>query len=133
MKNFKVEIKQSHEFSLQDINDIIVTALEGGINYWCGKAKMKLNPDKTYFGVAEEDQEKVKYASDVIGYGGVLILFDAEEPTEKWELDADKLLKGIAKYCEENNYALSELMDNYDSDTADGIVQFGLFDELVFG
>jgi hypothetical protein len=132
MKTFKVEIKQSHEFSQEDINDIVVTALEGGINYWCGRAKMKLNPDKTYFGVSAEDQENVKYASDIISLGGTLVLHDAESE-DKWELDAEKLLKGIAMYCENHNYALSELMDGYDADTADAIVQYAVFNELTFG
>lgn len=133
MKTFKVEVKQSHEFSLEDINDLVVTALEGGINYWCGRAKIKKDTDGTYYGVAKEDQEKVKYASDVIGFGGVLILVDAEDPTEKWELDAENLCKGIRMHCENTGIALSDLMDNYDAGDADSIVQYACMGELVFG
>jgi len=131
-KTFKVEIKQSHEFSVEDINDLIVAALEGGINYWCRKAVIKLDADKNYIGVEPEDQEKVTYASDVIGYNGVLILYDAES-SDKWELDLEKMLKGIAMHCENRNIALSDLLDNHDADDADAIVQYACFGEIVFG
>ena len=132
MKTFEVKTEKSHKFSAEDINDLVVTALEGGINFWCGKAEMKLNPDKTYFGIAPEDQDKVKYASDIISLGGVLILHDAESD-EKWELDLEKMLKGIKMQCENRNVAPSDLMDDYDAEDADCIVQYAVMDELVFG
>lgn len=120
----------SHEFSIADINDLVVTALEGGINYWCGKAEIKKQKNG-FFGVADEDQDKITYASDVIGYGGVLILHDAES-SDKWELTLDNFLKGIKMYCEVNGMALNNLMDNYDADTADQIIQYAVFNELTF-
>jgi hypothetical protein len=132
MKTFEVKIEQNHEFSQEDINDLMVAALEGGINYWCGRAKMKLNPDKTYFGVSEEDQEKVNYASDIISLGGTLILHDAESE-DKWELDAEKMLKGIKMHCENDNLTPSFLMEDYDAGDADNIVQYAIFNELTFG
>jgi len=131
--DYKVEVKKSHEFTREDITDLIVTALEGAINYWCGKAEIVLNEDQTFAGVSPEDQSNVHYASDVIGYGGKLKLTDVEDEDETWELDLPKTIKGIAKYCEENNVAPSDLMDEYDADTADSIVQYALFDELVYG
>ena len=132
MKEFKVEIKQNHVFSSEDINDLVVTALEGGINYWCGKAVKKRDADGSFFGIAKEDEDKITYASDLIGYGGVLVLHDAESD-DKWELDAEKMVKGIVMHCEKSNIAPSELMDNYDANDADCIVQYAVFGELVFG
>jgi hypothetical protein len=130
----KVEIVQSHEFSTENINDLICTALEGGINYWCSSAEIvKDKPTKTFVGVSAEDQTNVHYASDVIGYGGKLTLTDAEDPDETWELDLPKMLKGIKRYCEDRNESLSDLMDNHDAETADCIVQYALFDEIVYG
>lgn len=129
----KVEVKSSHVFTTEEINDLVVTALEGGINYWCGKAIKVRNEDNTFAGVKPEDQSKIKYASDLIGYGGKLKLVDVEDEDEAWELTLSKMLTGIQKYCEENNVAPSDLMDNYDADTADAIVQYALFDEITFG
>jgi hypothetical protein len=54
-KKFKVSIEQSHEFTTEDINNLVVSALEGGINYWCRKAIIKLDENKNYLGISEED------------------------------------------------------------------------------
>jgi len=118
----KVKVAFEIEVSEQDMEDIMVTALEGGINYWCGKCKILRNP-------ADKD-----YASEVVAYGGVLELTDAEDPDEKWFLDQQKLLKGFAKGMEWGNFAtVEDLMDSHDAETADVIVQYALFDEIVFG
>jgi hypothetical protein len=133
MDIIKITTTVTHEFTPSDINDLIVGALEGGINYWCRKAKIKRGTDGfSYFGVAEEDQDKVVYASDVIGYNGTLILFDAES-SDKWELTLENVLKGIKMHCTNRHIAPSGLMDNYDAEDADCIVQYALFNELVFG
>lgn len=130
----KVVVTKSHEFSTENINDLICTALEGGINYWCGNAEIVMNADKkTFAGVSAEDQSNVHYASEAIGYGGKLTLTDAEDEDESWELDLPKMLKGIKMYCEDRNEPLSELIDNHDADTADSIIQYALFDEIVYG
>jgi len=131
--DLKVEVKKSHTFTTQDINDLITTALEGGINYWCGLAEIVICSNGTYEGVSTEDHPNVHYASDVIGYGGKLKLTDVEDDDETWELDLPKVLKGITMHCEAHNIAPSDLMDNYDADDADSIVQFALFNEITFG
>ncbi len=128
----EIKVNSTHTFSKEDIADLIVTALEGGINYWCRKAVIKKDPDGNFMNVLPEDQDKVVYASDVIGYGGTLILFDAES-SDKWELTPENVQKGIQMHCEKRNIAPSGLMDNYDADDADCIVQYALFNEIVFG
>lgn len=133
MKKMKVSITTEHVFSIEEINDLIVGALEGGINYWCGSARIKKMPDKSFFGVAIEDQDKVELASDVVGYGGTLILRDVEDPTEKWELNIEKMLNGIKMHCTNTNRSPKELIDDYDVDDCDCIIQYALFGELVYG
>jgi hypothetical protein len=142
-KTIEISIRQKHKFSVQDINDLIVTALEGGINYWCYKAQIKKNADDSFIGVAPEDQEKVVYASDVIGYGGILILWNSEpddsgkatpiEYRKTWELNLASVVKGIKMHCTKRNIALKDLLDNHDADDADAIVQYAIFGEIVFG
>lgn len=130
--SYKVEITKSHEFTREDINDLVCTALEGGINDWCGKIEIVLNDDKTYSGVAPDDQTNVQYASDVIGYGGKLKLRYIDDRTEIWVLDLPKMLKGIKMHCENSNISPDILMVNYDAVDADSIVQYALFDEIVY-
>jgi hypothetical protein len=123
MEAITIKIEKTLELTNENINDLLVTAFEGGINYWCGKVKIKSIPDGA----------DVQYASDVISIGGTLELQDIESP-DKWDLTLEKMLKGIKWYCEQNGYTnADDLMDNHDADTADAIVQYALFDEVVFG
>jgi hypothetical protein len=132
MKKIIATITQTHEFSPEDINDIIAGALEGGINYWCRKGVIKKNKvTHDFFGVLPEDQDKVKFASDVIGYGGTLILYDAESD-DKWELTLENVLKGIKTHCTNIGRSLSDLIDSYDASDSDAIIQYAIFGEQVF-
>lgn len=110
----------------QDIDDIMVSALEGGINYWCSEAEVV----GKYIG---------EYASDQISRGGTLILYDAESD-DKWELNVDKMLNGIEmaikeKYYEDYYWYNEGELDacQIDAEVADVIVQLALFEEVVFG
>jgi hypothetical protein len=133
MKEFDVNVQLNNKASETDINDLVSTALEGGINYWCGSARIKKDADKNYVGVAPENREKVEFASDVISQGGTLVLRDVEDPKEVWELNLENMLKGIAQHCTKKGMSVAELMDNYDACDADCIIQYALFGELVFG
>lgn len=122
---YEIKATVSHKFCDEDLNDLVSTALEGGINYWCGEAKVKEDS------MSEEAYDKLNFISDAVSKGGVLILFDAESD-DTWELNRDKLLKGIQMYCEKHNVAPSDLMDMYDANDADTIVQYAVFDEMMF-
>ena len=122
----KVTVKTEWTFQPQEINDLIVCALEGGIYYWCNKAEKAIFPS-----VPKGYEGKIEYASDYIGYGGTLILHD-DESGEKHELTISKFLKGIKKYCEESSTAPQNLMDEHDADIADQIIQYAIFDEVIY-
>ena len=62
----------------EDIDEIMSAALAGGITYWCGRAKVV----GEYLG---------EYASEQISRGGVLKLYDIEEPKAVYELTLDWL------------------------------------------
>ncbi len=122
-KKFPVHIEMDVSITQQDIDDIMVTALEGGICYWCRKAEVV----GEYLG---------EYASEQIGRGGSLILYDAES-SDKWELTLSKFLNGVKLYLEQGCHVSVE--DNaidpcdIDANDADCIIQFGLFGEVQFG
>jgi hypothetical protein len=126
MENYNVEINKKYTVTPQDIDDIMVTALDGGINYWCRKAEVV----GEYLG---------EYASDQISRGGSLILYDAES-SDHWELNLEKLLNGIQKAIEDNwfsdyDWYVDGELDccQIDADVADVIVQLALSDDVVFG
>ena len=122
-KKFTVRPQIEVNLTQQDIDDIMVAALEGGINYWCREAEVV----GEYLG---------EYASDQISRGGSLILHDAES-SDKWELTRDKFLSGVKLYFEHGCEVPVEdnAIDTYDIDAcaADSIVQYALFGKLVFG
>lgn len=125
-KKFEVHAETVFQLTQQDVDDIMVGALEGGINYWCREAEVVGD----YLG---------EYASDQISRGGKLILHDAES-SDKWELDLEKFLNGMKLWVQngDDNYGAVQkdgTVDTcqIDAEMADLIVQYALFGEVVFG
>lgn len=129
MKTFEIEIKKVISVTQEDIDDIMCSALEGGITYWCYEADVL----GEYLG---------EYASEQISRGGKLKLYLWEEvngETKYW-LTLDKFLKGIQKWYEDGCDEYGAVQPDgtldcceIDSAMADLIIQFALFDEIVFG
>ena len=126
MDGFTVEFKMDLLVTEQDIDDIMSTALEGGITYWCCAAKVVGD----YLG---------RYASEQISRGGTLELFDAESD-DKWTLTRDMLLRGIKQWAEFGGDPCLAILGNgtldtgeIDAEVADMIVQYALFGEVVYG
>lgn len=122
--NFSVHIEVDASITQQDIDNLLCTALEGGICYWCGRAEV----------VGEMLGD---YAHEQISRGGTLVLHDAESP-DKWELTLEKFLKGVERYVKEDGRIMIEdfqIADYGELDAADAdcIVQYALFGKLVFG
>lgn len=100
------------------------TALEGGINYWCNGVRVKSVP--------KENEGKYDYASDVISLGGSLELFDLETD-EVYTLTYENFMNGVKLYCINNGVSnATELINNHDVDTVDSIIQYAIFNELIF-
>lgn len=124
MKKFKVKRKPV-EITAENINDLLTTAFEGGINYWCSNVEI-LNLPREY------EADKI-YASDAIAIGGELRLYDAES-SDTWVLTLGKFLSGVEKTLEWGKFAsVEDMMDNHDAETADVLIQYALFNEIVFG
>ena len=120
----KIKIERTYEVDNQQIEDLLVTAFEGGINYWCRKIKIKTYPESL--------ENKNMAASDILAHDAVLTLYDAES-SDKWDLTLDKFLSGLKKHLENSEYpSMEALMDSYDANDADNIIQYALFNEQVF-
>lgn len=123
---FEVTAKLKVTLTGQDIDDIMVAALEGGITYWCAATEVRVGK---YLG---------KYASDQISRGGTLLLYDRGSDA-KWELTLEKFLHGVKLYLEQEKDA-ANIIDHgklntleVDACVADSIIQYALFGEIVFG
>ena len=129
MEKEKLKVEMEVTITQEDVDDIMATALEGGITYWCCEAEVV----GEYLG---------KYASDQISRGGILKLYDNEED-EVYELTLEKFKKGVTMYLsdphapcniidiDKGDYTLDCGM--VDGDVADMIVQYALFGEVMFG
>ena len=125
MKKFEVKVEIRVELTQQDIDDIMVAALEGGINYWCDEAAVE---GGEYLG---------KYASDQISRGGTLLLHDTDEDAYR-KLDLEKFLKGFKLWLENGGDQYGAVQGhevdccNIDAGCADEIVQYALFGEVFY-
>ena len=114
------QIRKVIDVSVDDINEILVGAFEGGSNYWIEKAI-----------VVDNDYKGGEYASDVIGLGGELIIKTLDNDTKR--LNQKMMIEGIQRYVDDGgkNYPFdSGQPDGYTYDT---ILQNALFKEVVYG
>lgn len=123
-KKYSVSAVINFVVSDEDIDDIMSAALDGGITYWCCKAEVV----GEYLG---------EYASEQISRGSTLKLYDIEDGTVS-ELTLDKFLNGLRLWIE--NERAFELTDagrldvgQIDALAADTIIQYALFNDVVFG
>lgn len=130
-KRFEIRTKITVYLTQQDIDDIMVSAFEGGINYWCRRVVVQGD----YLG---------EYASEQISRGGKLAIW-LDEPFEDdktcYVLDRDKFLAGFKLWIESDGDSYDTIDDSdgsvdcgqIDAICADEIIQYALFGEVVFG
>lgn len=130
-KKFEICTKITVYLTQQDIDDIMVSAFEGGINYWCRRVVVQGD----YLG---------KYASEQISRGGKLAIW-LDEPFEDdktcYVLDRDKFLAGFKLWIESDGDSYDAIdrsngsvdCGQIDAVCADEIIQYALFGEVVFG
>jgi len=119
-----------------EIDHIICTAIEGGINYWC----------ESYYGsggdfsLLPENQVAMKYEWEHLVYGGYLTM--DEDGNIEHKLDQESFMKGLQMWIDKHpsNVDIITLPNKYttintgqiDADDADCIVQYALFGELKY-
>lgn len=122
------------ELTEEDIENIMVTAMEGGISYWAG-----LNNSTEDWNDQPEDEPNSTWATKLLIEGKSVEFYDIEESeldddeseSEKWSLTLEKLIKGYEQNYKERPW--DNDIDDGDATTADCIVQYALFGKLVFG
>ena len=128
-KKFSVTATINVDLTIEDIDDIMVSALEGGINYWVGEAEVI------------EEKRVADWGHEQIARGGCLMLHDIEDHDTVWELNLEKFLKGFQLWLEKG-YDWYDAVDvvsgvvdcgQIDAGCADNIVQLALFGEIQFG
>lgn len=143
MKKEEPAIKFTVEkiLTVDDMDDILTTALEGGIGYWA--RLMSDDPDW----IKAEEQLKAKgvelywstVALQVLLNGDSIKMMDAEEAPDSpdlviWTLDMKKFKHGCALFEQERGSITGMLEDgSFDAVEADCLIQYGVFGEVQFG
>ena len=125
LTDVSIPIIHTIEFDAEDLEDIMCSALEGGIGYW---AKIK---DVDTSSV----EHPTEYLSEVVPQGGRLHIVDAEDDTNDcgW-FDMKNLIKGLTMYYNQTGHCLTPVdIEDIDADHADVIFQLGLFEEIIYG
>ena len=126
----EITLKKKIIVNQEDIDDIMCTALEGGITYWCMSAQSCMESEWM-------KKNNIEYCSEIISRGGDIALTT---------LDGDYILtltsfyRGLQKLIDESGeYYLEQTNDGYalktseiDADIADLIIQYAIFGKLVY-
>jgi hypothetical protein len=121
--------------SAQDIEDILSIAFykwedQCGIGYWA----LLENDTEEWEAYASNGGTTSEIATRMLVDGKSIIFYVTESDDynidEAFILDLPKLLKGIETYILETGNL--NIMDNLDRNVADQIIQYALFDELVY-
>lgn len=111
------------EIKEEFISDVLSTAFNGGSNYWIEDIKNLSESPKSY------------YFSKSVAQGDTLEIIDNED-YKVHKLDKNIFAEGYKRYAE---FCLKKGIQVYsdpcdiDSQVADMILQFAIFNELIFG
>lgn len=116
-----VEVTVKVSLPRQFVDDVVCTAFEGGINYWCSRQVP-----------SEARPEGAEYGSDYISRGGSNTIYVSDdnggEEDETHVLTLQNFAEGFVKW------AINTANDNIlDAEDADQVIQYALFGEAVYG
>jgi hypothetical protein len=116
------------EITEEDIDNIIVSSVEGGSNSWMG-----IDNSKPEFKNKPKDEPIATWITKLILEGKTVYFYDCEEEEEEeyFPLTLEKLLKGIELNIQERPFSNDK--DNWDSVDTDCIIQYALFGKLIYG
>ena len=125
-KGFEVVATHPIFITTENIDDIMASALEGGITYWADAADVP------------EEKRVADWGHEQIARDGVLMIHDFEEG-ETYELTLDKFLTGFKLWVELGLDHYNAVHSNHvdtcqiDGPCADNIIQLALFGEVLYG
>ena len=136
-KETKLTFGVQHGLTEEDVLDVLTTAIEGGIGYWC--CLDNTDPDWIEAGKQwkEEHNDIPCYcdtAYQVMKNGKAFKLIDEEDETV-YEITLEKFLQGCAKFTQELGKDIHRSIQNsdFDAEDADMIIQYAAMGEVIYG
>ena len=120
-----------------NLEDVFVTAIEGGSNYWYWMGKEAVLAVRSAVPKSEDSCFSTALYKAVVDHGVKVPVHDAEDPEEELGvLDASLFQERLSKLYEDESYAWAvdeQMNDGGDANTADVIFQYILFGEVIYG
>lgn len=128
----EIKFNVQKEVSRKDVLNLIVTALEGGSNYWYEITEViepiEIEP------TGDEFMDTHRIYKAPINKGGALKIADNEDETYNGLLNIESIQKGLQLMAEQYpNHFNDFVKEEYDAETADVFLQLAVFGEIVFG
>lgn len=134
----KISYQVTHTLDKDELKDILTTAIEGGISYWACLG----NDDPEWIAARDryekEHNELPCYcdtAYEVLISGHAIILYDEQDDDKRYELYWEDLMKGLRLFEENQNSSIHQSLEDgsFDAIDADMIIQYAIFDEVIYG
>lgn len=114
-------ISMQKQVTGEDLRDILITAVEGAINYWAGP-------------IDWIESDTVGYLDAIENFGKgeeTFIIVEDDDPTVQYRVGAHRLADGLQRWV---NYTGRTSLDPGDIDAgdADAILQFAIFGHLAY-
>lgn len=109
------------------IENIIVSGLEGGINYWGEIVESPIIAKESNTGACMSE----RVTSAILSSEEVEVVDAIGNEKARYKLSLNRILKGIALNAINRPFDCD--LDNMDSTTADCIIQYAVFNDVIFG
>ena len=142
MDNIKIKVTRTVEITPKMLEDLLVTALEGGTGYWACLGERTEPEHKTAYKQYEHHEEANWTPHHVyvpMSPGGNIQILDAEttmddDPDVLGDLNLPNMIRGLDLMAKEFPGDFQEFIEgDYDSNHADCFMQLAVMGELVFG
>ena len=120
---FNIEVEITNE----QIENLIVSAFEGGSSYWM---VYDVNPI-----IKDFKWNSSEYAAQIINGDVEINVYDAENPDDLLgRLNTHTILTGLKTMCKDYPTHFTDIInDNIDADTGDVFMQCAVMNDVVFG
>ena len=125
MTDHEIRVANKHFYTDDDMENIIVTAIEGGIGYWACLDNTGADWDSKEKGIP------VSVWCWKLLKEGKTLHFLEEEGDDEFYFSMESLYRGIGLAIQEGYWSGDPY--DLDGDSADAVFQLGLFEELVYG
>lgn len=120
-------------FTKQELEDIIVTALEGGSNYWYFLDDHSVRVIREFVPKEVDAYLSTAFAK-AIDKGAIIPIYDIETSELLGNISKETIIERTNKLLDDNrNEVWGVKRGDFDAEDADIIFQYFLFAEVVFG